>query len=329
MLILARLTCLLAVLGFSGALHAQTVSQVTPANVAIGSTLEITGSGFGAKKPKVQLFNHATGKKYALKVVDFTDSVIHATVSKGVVGDLELQVIVKGAPGPAVGPAPISFEAPLVTSLSVAQAAPDAPFTINGDFFGIKKGKVRVNGQNAKVVSWAMNQIQLLMPKKLANGFWQIAVDNKVGVDTGATIEVVGSLLKLGKVQLNATVGGTALKLKLTATISPGGFGVIAFGTSGTNPSKSLMVAVPFFNGTSVPQHYLAGQDFFTVSYVEVKLSGGFSSKTFVPKPGHLVVNITANSAGQVAGDFSGILKEQFTGEEVSISGNFISEFLP
>src|SRR6185436_13964803 len=95
MLRLARLACLVGAFAFAGSTFAQNITEATPTSAAVGTTLTITGTGFGTAKPKVQLFDTATSKKYALKVVDNSDTVIHATITKAVEGDLQLQVIVK------------------------------------------------------------------------------------------------------------------------------------------------------------------------------------------------------------------------------------------
>jgi hypothetical protein len=322
MLSLVRLTCLLAVVGSSGLLHAQNVTQVSPTSAAVGTTLEIQGDGFGDTKPKVQLFDHETGKKYALKVVDFTPTLIHATISKAVVGDLELQVIVKGAAGPAVGPQEVSIEAPLVTTLSVPQAGPDGQVTINGDFFGIKKGKVRIGGQNAKVVSWAMQQIVLNMPKKLANGFWPIAVDNKLAIDDDATIEMIGSTQKVGKTTIDFAVDGKLVKFKYTPPIAPVPNIITFGGLAGSSPMQLLTVAVPYNYLNQTPPFTVTENTFnFGFIYVEQpKITSindiGNPAKmpsAWVPTPGYpFSLSVNAESGGQIGASFSGTLKKQY-----------------
>ncbi len=331
MLKLARFACLLGAFAFAGPTFAQTISSTSPTNIegaAVGTTITINGSDFGVAKPKVQLFDSVTNKKYALKVATFSDSQITATISKAVSGEFSLQVIVKGAAAPAE--TPMTIRAPLVTSLSVASAGPNAPFSILGDFFGTKKGKIRVNGQNAKIVSWAMNEIQLLMPKKLPNGFWTIAVDNKVGVDDGATIQVVGSTVKIGKATLNAYINGTKLKLKYGQGAVPGNYAVVAVGASGSYPSgEALVIGVPFFDGNNVPEDYVWGTNLFVVSYFEYKVISKLPvTKAYLPANG-FTVNITANSAGQVAGNFHGTLANVANQlDTVSCDGDFVVDII-
>jgi hypothetical protein len=79
---------------------------------------------------------------------------------------------------------------PGIDSISPIQGSSGAEVTIFGDFFGIKKGKVTLGGENCKVLSWTMNastgesEILIEVPKGLTPGIYDLSVTNLVGSDT-------------------------------------------------------------------------------------------------------------------------------------------------
>lgn len=298
---------------------------------AVGAVLTIDGANFGTAKPKVFLLDELTGKKYVLKVTDFDDAQIVAEIKKAVAGSLQLNVLPKGAE--AAFTSTVIIETPRIDELldeagtsNVDEASPGTVFQIVGEYLGLKKGKVRIGGKVAKVLEWFNDHVVLTMPKKLANGLWIIALDNKVAVNDEVDITMVGSTVKIGKLFLDVFVGGEKLKLKFGAGANPGGYAVVALGTSGTNPSKSFVLAVPFIDGTEVPEDYVFGTDLFVVSYIETpKFTLGGPPpipRIWTPTVGY-TVNITANSAGQVAGNFAGIM-ESATEPDVEVHGEFV-----
>jgi hypothetical protein len=302
---------------------------------AVGGVLTIDGLGFGTAKPKVFLLDEATGKKYVLKVTAFDDDQITAEIKKAVMGELQLNVQPKGAD-------PFTFDSVVIERPDVGglfdetfqdeidEASPGLAFYISGEYLGSKKGKILIGGKKAKVLTWAMTGILLEMPKKLANGLWDILLDNKVGTDDEHEITMFGSTVKIGKAKFNFFVNGNKVDLKYGAGAAPGGYGVVAVGTSGTNPSKSAVVAVPFFDGNDFPEDYVFGTDLFVVSYIETgKFVLGGPPPTvnaWTPTVG-FTVNITANSAGQAAGNFEGILESQ-TAADIAVSGDFVVDVI-
>jgi len=303
---------------------------------AVGSVLTIDGASFGTAKPKV-FFTDGEGKKYVLKVTAFSDTQLTAEVKKGVAGTLTLNVSPKGSTEPFTSP--VVFETPRIDELldetgtsSIDEASPGTPFLIDGAYLGTKKGKIKIGGKAAKVLEWLNDHVLVEMPKKLANGLWTIALDNKVAVNDEAEITMFGSTVKIGKAFLNFFVNGEKVALKYGQGSAPGGYAVVAVGTSGTNPSKSVVIAVPFLDGDSVPEDYVFGTDLFVVSYIE---TGKFTLggppptiKAYVPTIG-FTVNITANSASQVAGNCSGILElSGGGGPDIEVTGEFVVDVI-
>lgn len=336
MLSLSRLACLLGVLALAGSATAQSVSNATPTSAAVGTTLTINGSGFGTAKPKVQLFNAATNKKFVLKVLTNSDTQITASITKAVVGDLALQVFPKGFKVPIANEPTITIERPLVTSLSTSSSDPDGTFTVFGDFFGTKKGKVNVGTATAKVINWTNTQIQLTMPKKLFNGLHFIKVDNKLGFDDSSSITMTNSPEKLGEAGLTLTIKGSAFKPKIVqASLAGGVINIVAVSVS--NPSKNLTMMIPFNPAVELAPKLLTSGPFLNLNYIETNKITGFvfpvpaatwsASGLGVGTPN---VHITASTGGQVAGTVNStlVLFNNDTGKpqptSVPVTGTFI-----
>ena len=175
--------------------------------VSVGSQLTISGSGFGgltgAAKPKVFLVDpKVPKKKFALKVLSFSDDTIVAEVKKAKVSALDLTVQPKGkglaalvAAGAIDGAAP-GFSKP-------AAAGPGDEVTLVPLVsFGSKKGKVRVDGKGTKVLSWSAEGIVFKAPTKLFDGLFTLEVVNKLGSgqsDEGPwSFEMAGSPIDVG-----------------------------------------------------------------------------------------------------------------------------------
>ncbi len=313
----------------SGHASAQVINSVTSSNdqtvdatvsACVGSVLTIDGTGFGTAKPKVFLTD-ANNKQYKLKVAaGFTDVLISATITKAVAGDLTLNVQPKGVAVPAT--TPITIEAPTITELQdpstqapITSADANAEFVITGDYFGTKKGKIKIGSKAAKVLSWLDQEIHVVMPKTLANGLWDILLDNKLATDPDEEIITTNSTAKIGKAHLDVVIGtgpgAETIHYKFTA--SQGGPGYIAFGGSTASfPVKTLAVAV-FFDLANSPVPIdidSADNAAMLISYTKTLagpskfVPGPFSNWLILGSAG-LVVHITASGGGQCAGTFT------------------------
>jgi len=159
-------------------------SPVSPEEGTIGTEISIVGGGFGAKKGKVYL------GAVALKVLLWNDEMIQCLIKKPLSpSSYDVTIQPKGAAEILLENA-FSVEAPGIDSISPIQGSPGAEVTIFGDFFGIKKGKVTLGGENCKVLSWTMNastgesEILIEVPKGLTPGTYDLSVTNQVGSDT-------------------------------------------------------------------------------------------------------------------------------------------------
>ncbi len=144
----------------------------------IGTEITIEGSGFGAKKGKVYL------GAVALKVLVWGNEMIQCVISKPLSpSSYDITIRPKGAAEILLQDA-FSVEAPRIDSINPIQGSQGTEVTIFGDFFGSKKGKVTLGGENCKVLSWAMSEILIEVPKGLTPGTYELTVTNQVGSDT-------------------------------------------------------------------------------------------------------------------------------------------------
>ena len=157
---------------------------VSPEEGTIGTEISIVGMGFGAKKGKVYLGG------VALKVLVWSDEMIQCLIKKPLSpSSYDVTIQPKGA-AEILSENAFSVEAPRIDSINPIQGSQGAEVTIFGDFFGIKKGKVTLGGENCKVLSWTMNpstgqsEIVIEVPKGLTPGTYDLTVTNQVGSDT-------------------------------------------------------------------------------------------------------------------------------------------------
>lgn len=160
-----------------------------PAEGTIGTTIKIVGSGFGTKKGKVLIGTTA------LKILSWTDSLIESLVSKGIPsGIYDLVVLPKRLPEIRMEEY-FSVRLPEIDSVEPDRGSVGEPISIQGRFFGTKKGKVYLDcgtgamtvRKSGKVMSWSMNattgegEIQFLVPKGLPIGSCDLTLTNTVG----------------------------------------------------------------------------------------------------------------------------------------------------
>jgi hypothetical protein len=158
--------------------------SVTPTSIALGSTIDVTGSGFGGgaarfRAPKAWLTVGTDPRKIPLRVdaKSATDAALHLTLAS----------LRKGAHGPAtlhIRPRPrqaaeitadVTIELPAVESLSAPSGQGGDTLTLSGSWFGTKKRKARfvatigerVVKKTLTVKSWAAGSIVVLVPKRV------------------------------------------------------------------------------------------------------------------------------------------------------------------
>ena len=153
----------------------------------IGTEFTITGSGFGAKKGK------ALVGTAALKILEWSVSSIRCQLTKALSPgpyDVTIRPQAKGST-PFSIPNGFTVKAPEIDSIEPASGPVGGQVTINGFFFGTKKGKVTLDNKTCKVLSWEMDEmtgdseIRFLVPKGLSAGTYVLKVTTTgVGSDT-------------------------------------------------------------------------------------------------------------------------------------------------
>ena len=169
------------------------ITGVSPAEGSIGTTLVLDGAGFGAKKPSVRLVDPGTGKKLKLKVLAWSDGQVSARLGKGAPAGLRDVVLHPKSKGAAdlVAAGAFTLRAPLPQSVQPLLVEPLQAVTVNGSFFGTKKGKVWVSGKPAKVTAWSDAAIGIVVPKQAPGGLGDVQVKNPVGSVTAASLVAV------------------------------------------------------------------------------------------------------------------------------------------
>jgi hypothetical protein len=155
----------------------------TPANGTLGTVLEMSGPGFGAKKGKVYL--EKDGVRYAMKVSEWnlggTTNTIKATLNKVPPAGSYRIVLVSREVGELRADDTFEIMAPEIDSASVALVDGKKVATILGDYFGnTKKPKVFMhNGTkdlSCKVISTEGTEIQCYPNKSVVTGTYTVKV---------------------------------------------------------------------------------------------------------------------------------------------------------
>ena len=162
----------------------------------IGMELIFASSGFGTKKGKVLI----GGLKQ--KVDSWSDTSITVIVNKltDLATDKPYDVTIqpkepKGAPAVVLTGA-FTLKKPEIDPTSTATGIPEDEITLNGMWFGTKKGKVYIGDQKCKVTSWTMNPAtgvstaKFVVHKKLVTATYFLEIENKIGKSLSFGFEV-------------------------------------------------------------------------------------------------------------------------------------------
>jgi hypothetical protein len=162
----------------------------TPSEGTIGTEMTISGSGFGTTKGKVLVGTVAPN------ILEWTDSSIRCQFSKvPSLGTYGVTIQRKRASAMIVEDG-FTVMLPDINSTEPTSGSAGGNVTIQGSFFGTKKGKVILGGKTCKVSGWTMDsktgesQIEFVVPKRLTPGANDLKVTNAVGsITTTFTVE--------------------------------------------------------------------------------------------------------------------------------------------
>lgn len=142
----------------------------------IGTELNVTGKGFGAKKGKVLIGGIAA----KIAKDGWTPTSIICQVKKPLsTGPYDLEVIPKDPKGAAPIPMAGAFTimAPQIVTVDPVSGSPGVPIVLSGNYFGSKKGKVYLEDpgtgmkKNCKITYWYMDpttgesKVNFIVPK--------------------------------------------------------------------------------------------------------------------------------------------------------------------
>jgi hypothetical protein len=298
------LSSLLALTLLATSALAHDIADVSPASGSLGTSITITGTGFGTKKPSVFLTSPETGTKvFKLKVTSSTDTTIVATVSKGVLGSFDVNV--KVAQMTVTSADAFALVAPSVMGGQTATAGVGTTLTLEGADFCTKKGKLAVAGKNAKVLSWTDTAVSYVVPTTVPNGPVVVYVSNKLGGKAvSAYLTVTGSSAVFGKDKATGIIGKKKFKPLIHFVFISGDDWNLTMTELGKH-ARTLgfeifdLAALPaVFDGTET-----------TPATVTLSVAGG--GGTFDGVPGQFTITITHHEDGKLLGAISG----ELTGE--------------
>jgi hypothetical protein len=167
------------------------VMPVTPKGT-VGTAIVINGSGFGTSKPKV------TVGGAAMKVTSYGSSVIRGQVAKPLSPDTYDVVVYPKKMAGISFPDSFVFSRPVVETVLPKTGSVNNTITIQGFYFGTKKGKVYLGTKSCKVTKWTMisttgvSEIQFVVPKGIPAGTLDLTVAvTGVGISDPVSFQVL------------------------------------------------------------------------------------------------------------------------------------------
>jgi len=163
-----------------------------------GTQITIAGSDFGSKKGKVYI----GGLKQKVEVWSDTSITVIFTKYKGLVTGTPLDVSIQWKPKGSkttniiVLPGAFTLRKPEINPVNTGSGSAGDLITINGMWFGTKKGKVYLGQEKCKVKSWTMNpttgvsSLVFEVTNKLGAATYFLEVENKIGRSLSIGFEV-------------------------------------------------------------------------------------------------------------------------------------------
>ena len=207
--VIAALVLLFSLAGH--AVAAPSISSLSPTSGAVGASVTIAGTGFGATQGTSTVkFNGTTAT-----VTSWSATTIVAAVPTGATTG---SVVVRVGSTNSNAKTFTVVAAPTITSLSPTSGAVGAAVTIAGTAFGASQGSgsVRFNGTTATVTSWSATQIVATVPAAATSGN---VVVRASGVDSNGVAFTVVPPPQISS--LSRTSGAVGATVVITGT----GFG--------------------------------------------------------------------------------------------------------
>ena len=173
------------VIGTAPDIGAYEWTPVRPGEGTVGTEIIVSQSGIGTKKGKVLMGS------VPLKIVKWTTGAIRGQLTRALSPGTYVVTVQSKGVDPIVIDNGFTVKAPEIDSVEPTHGSTGDETTVNGLFFGTKKGKVRLGGKNCKVLNWTMGsatgegEIRFVVPKGLSPGTHELKITN--GVESDAT----------------------------------------------------------------------------------------------------------------------------------------------
>lgn len=171
----AILVALLAAATFANILNAGA------RRLSAGATFDVDGSQFGSR-PTAWL--DVSGRRVPLKVAkggsDTRVVVRLPSVPRGVSGACMLEIRPRGSKV-AFGFSGMSIELPAPAGTTPASGSAGTEVTIDGSYFGNRRGRVEFGSRAGRVLEWSDTEIRVVVPRHLAAGTVNLHVVNQAG----------------------------------------------------------------------------------------------------------------------------------------------------
>jgi hypothetical protein len=180
---------LLALLLAAPLLPAQAdVSGFTPGEGTRGTQLELTGEGFGEKRPRAWLEPLDGGKSRRLRVLGWTDTGASLLVkaAKLPAGPYRVVIDPKGKDAlPVASTGTFEVRLPRIDRFEPSWIADDVLVELHGEHFGsLRKPRVRLGGKPARVMEWSDERLVVKRRKKIV-GDADVSVKTAAGAADG------------------------------------------------------------------------------------------------------------------------------------------------
>ncbi|RKY21838.1 MAG: hypothetical protein DRQ55_03110 [Planctomycetota bacterium] len=334
---IALLAVALVVAFPSNAAAQASIASLSTDSVVVGDSVQVIGTGFGAKPPRVWLTTNGKtrAKGTVVKLLELTnDGELMVLIKRAREGDYSLMVKPRGKGiAPVMSPATLGVEGPEIVLVDTDEPAlPNDEISVLVNNPSGKQEKLLVMGKNAKIVSKATTdeegvwEFVMRVPTSVPNGTWDVKFTDNVGADLEVGgLAIVGSTKKLGKPVIDAKLDGfknfkvSNKKVIVGATFSGP---TTVLGDTGGNNARRLQLVLPFVVAKDLaPGQYTTAPAM--ISYVET--NKGEPSVELMSADDSFVILVSAVQEGIVAGSFHGELFPMTEGvEPVAVSGTFI-----
>jgi len=283
------------------------ISAISATTAPAGSTVTITGAGFGTVAGTVS-FGGATAT-----TTSWTDASIQATVpNAAVAGLIIVSVSGQSSNGMAFTPTPV------ISSISPGSSITGTTVTITGTGFGSAPGSVTFNSIQAIVKTWGINSITARVPQSGALGANNVVVTSN-GISSSAagftiipTVSVwpTASAITFGQTLASSTLSGGT-------TAVPGSF---AFTTPTTAPPAGNSLQSVTFTPTDTT-------NFFAVTgTVSVTVNKATPTITVLPTASNITFGQTLASSTLTGGTASVPGSFAFTTPSTAPAAGTVSE---